>query len=853
MIEITPYTLKLAYRKLKSYYHYYHSSFYLKQKIIDFENNINKGILSFESLSNELNNLVQGNTTSIQSNNIGFRLYPKKNSFKNNYGKTQIEVERVNAFIEMDLSFHLVDVLFSLMLFEKTNHVINNDVALAGIKDERLSDLLESNSFLFKNYRFSYKKWKAIPRYCHDKNPSEDLTIVKTDIKNCFSSMIFNVDDIFKKIGLENNNVTIIMKSIFRLYSDKVFRYITKHNKEKNECCLPVGLLSSSILLNYLFSEIDECISNSSNIVLKYGRYADDIIIVFKGLINKSLPNLLIDHFDNVFSFDGELLTIKCPSMFRCNLILNKEKSFARFVHNDSNLKPTQDIFDFNNTSYIDYDDDERDNDIVFLDGIETLQDIRKNVIMFAKSDKRRRDEAKTFFRKLTDIELLNSFPIWTDIFKLFPDDREFDEELKNRILFAINGIGGNDYILNIKSSLETEFADAYKFSMLSSRECNYLLNITPTDIVNCIERYLNGEPTELFPKIITIAEISLYYATQHVGQYNFPLFNKTIELYKKINNVSNTIYYDINVFKYSFKDFESKGIINITSRNSLGNDARVALCALCMNDLEKSVSLLDETPKFYDLYDLENLLYEAKRDGAEYILLPEFAIIYDWILPLVKVARNIGITLISGITHTQMYKSTDVINMTLLFEHNSGMVVLKPKNYMPPEEIHIIEDVYKLTCYLPKAPLYYIVNDGLLCYSISTCYEITNAVDRTKMLDRINMLFLPVYNHDTNYFSSIIESFSRDASCFVGQANANNLGDTRLRQPTKHVEADIVKIKGGLNNYLVVGKLETKTLLNDNISFITDRKKYIEDNKDSDKTKHHKFKPLSAGDHHFE
>lgn len=815
MFEISPATLKLAFRKLKSYYHYCYSSLFLKQKIIDFETEIKNGKISFEVVSDRLNGLVRDSLTSIRSNEIDYMLYPKKNSFRNSYGKTWIDDDRVNAFIDMDISFHLVDVLFSLMLFEKTESIINRYISFAGLCDERLMNLYSSNNFLFKNYRSSYKKWKSIPNYCHEKNPCEDLTIVKLDIKNCYPSIIFNIDDIFNRIGLENNNITRIMKSVFRLYSDKVFRDITKYKKEKNESCLPVGLLSSQILLNYVFSEIDTRISESGNVVLKYGRYADDILIVFKGIIKTPLCDLLVEIFNDIFSFNGETLTLIPNPMFRQELLINNQKSLVRHLHKDTNLEPTKDVFDFNNTSYIDYDDDERDNDIVSLDGIENLQEIRKRLILFSKSQKRKDKDAKSLFRKLTDVEILNSFPIWINAFKLFENDSEFDSELTERIKNAINDISGNDSIVQgVKTTLNAEFKQSYKLSKMTSVQCNYLLNVTLQDITDCIKNYLGKKPIELFPRTITIADISLFYATRKVGFYNFPLFLETIELYKAINGVQNTIYYDINGFEYSCDDFESTGLINISSAKSANKETeetRIALCALNMNKLEISSNLEDEEPKNYDLVDIENLIREAKRSGASYVLFPEFAITFDWIWPLVKVARDCGITLISGVTHRKMHSGTGVVNLTLLFEHRSGMVILKPKNYMSPEEIYIIEDVYKATCYVPKKPLYYIVNDGTLSYSFATCYEITNIVDRAKMADRINMLFLPVYNRDTNFFSSIIESFSRDASCFIGQANANYMGDTRLRQPTKHQTADIVKIKGGLNNYLVVAKLEQR------------------------------------------
>ncbi len=64
-----------------------------------------------------------------------------------------------------------------------------------------------------------------------------------------------------------------------------------------------------------------------------------------------------------------------------------------------------------------------------------------------------------------------------------------------------------------------------------------------------------------------------------------------------------------------------------------------------------------------------------------------------------------------------------------------------------------------------------------------------------------------------TLYFSNIVTSFARDASCFVAVSNDNEFGDSRITGPYGHTKIDIVKLKGGLNHYFVVGGIDFKSL----------------------------------------
>lgn len=68
-------------------------------------------------------------------------------------------------------------------------------------------------------------------------------------------------------------------------------------------------------------------------------------------------------------------------------------------------------------------------------------------------------------------------------------------------------------------------------------------------------------------------------------------------------------------------------------------------------------------------------------------------------------------------------------------------------------------------------------------------------------------------WNPDTNYFSNIVESISRDLHSYVAQVNTSQFGDTRITQPSKTERKDILKLKAGDNDTILVGEINIKTL----------------------------------------
>jgi len=114
-----------------------------------------------------------------------------------------------------------------------------------------------------------------------------------------------------------------------------------------------------------------------------------------------------------------------------------------------------------------------------------------------------------------------------------------------------------------------------------------------------------------------------------------------------------------------------------------------------------------------------------------------------------------------------------------------------------------------------PKPSRYEIINYRNIYFSVCYCFELANISHREKLKAKIDLLIGVEWNKDTPYFSNIVESTSRDLHCFVAQVNTSKFGDTRLTQPKDTATKDLLKLKGGLNDTILVGQIDIQKLRN--------------------------------------
>ena len=62
--------------------------------------------------------------------------------------------------------------------------------------------------------------------------------------------------------------------------------------------------------------------------------------------------------------------------------------------------------------------------------------------------------------------------------------------------------------------------------------------------------------------------------------------------------------------------------------------------------------------------------------------------------------------------------------------------------------------------------------------FSVYCCYELADICDRALFKSYSDLMIAVEWNKDTNYYSNIIESLSRDMHCFCVQVNSSGYGD---------------------------------------------------------------------------
>lgn len=892
MFDITCENLKWAYKKLKKYFYYYNSSNYLKDKILKFENELNNN--TFEKLSKELNNMASLNHDMVSSKNIRFKIYPKKDVATIGSTTQKVEITDFNIFIDMPLSFYLVDILFTLDLLE-TVPSENLKYSYGNKFDERLyaSDInILTNSLLFSNHNKNYNDWKKSIYKGLSENSDKNKIVIKLDIKKCFYNVYFNLKEFILKIfsmDYKSDYVIKIMCNIYRYFSkiiDAELNLNVDLFKKENYVHLPVGLFSSYAILNILFSDFDYKIASNS---ISYARYVDDILIV-KELNDNEDENKKITIAD---LFNGEIfLNDKIYALNNIDfgkMIINPKKIETIYYRRGETLRNFSKKISKIIRPSLDFDDDSEEESeeegIIEIGSSYSLKYLRNKIYsIFEKSD----EEANEIYEFLDNIrynEWINLFSQWEFIFnnlRKIADD-SLQKKYYDIITNAINSISIN--ISNSKISYQ-KIENNLKNTLITELNYSYDKNtfekihlLSQSEIINYIYKKIMKEISFkediCFPIDVTYNQICFYISV--FGNISLhEILSLANQYYMLLNNYqyANKIVVDVvpnqNVVQFIYKRNKAIAPVNdvyatstdggnVISKLKEAESVKIAVANLNLKlkELEKT-DLSGDFPKTYKLFDLKRIIKTAKKLGAEVVVFPEFAIPFNSVFDIISYASRMHISLIGGITHIY-YASKSVANVTLIIDSFLNITLGKFKNYF--------SDLEKFLCvsngywfYEPKEPYYYIIDNGKYKYSTMTCFESTNINDRAILCDKIEVLYMPVFNKDTNYFSNIIGSYSRDASCFIVQSNTNEYGDSRITAPYKEKKMDIVKLKGGENNYLVIGNIDLKGLKDKHQKglFFENRlldlynKKITQETfqQEMDEYKKTKEKPIAAGNH---
>jgi len=300
MEDISLEDIELAYKKYKSYIYYDNSDLFNRKKIADFES---KGI---EKLLKKLQKALKKCNIEEYLEQIDYYELPKKFEEREdldiiiNYDNQAIKIKNTIKYINAPIEIHIISVLW-IMEYIKNNDLPNLEYCYGNILDINNSGTFNGELNLFQPYYIQYTKWreKAIEQAKNLLELNKNVAIISLDIANYYDSVRLNIEE--QKYSVGNTIVQDCMNKIYMKYSEDI--------KEKYK--LPIGLLSSSILANIYLQKLDKSINEK----LKpsyYGRYVDDILIVFEipHFEYKNKEEFLKEWFNDILILEKEQVRI---------------------------------------------------------------------------------------------------------------------------------------------------------------------------------------------------------------------------------------------------------------------------------------------------------------------------------------------------------------------------------------------------------------------------------------------------------------------------------------------------------------------------------------------------------------
>ena len=215
----------------------------------------------------------------------------------------------------------------------------------------------------------------------------------------------------------------------------------------------------------------------------------------------------------------------------------------------------------------------------------------------------------------------------------------------------------------------------------------------------------------------------------------------------------------------------------------------------------------------------------ESYNQNIDMIVFPEACIPYKWINWISDHARKQDLLTIFGLEHWVVNNIAYNFNVTLLpirvsaygteqsrKQFKALIPIIRLKNHYSPREVKELKG-YRFNIPIPSPSRYDLINWKGVNFTVFNCFELTNLSHRSYFRSKVDFLVACEFNRDTNYFSNIVESVTRDVHCYFIQSNSSDYGDNRITKPSPTADKDILKIKGGANSTVLVGTIDIKRL----------------------------------------
>ena len=262
--------------------------------------------------------------------------------------------------------------------------------------------------------------------------------------------------------------------------------------------------------------------------------------------------------------------------------------------------------------------------------------------------------------------------------------------------------------------------------------------------------------------------------------------------------------------------------------------EINIAVANVKMKDNDIEDILKQKTRNVSDrCNEIGRILNEAIRCHADILVFPEAYIPLEYLEILQRKVAKHNMVVIGGIEHIRheqlVYNITTTILPIKVKNTSYAVPFFHEKQYFSPGELEGLE---REECEPVKGQEHSLFQWKGINFVTYCCYELTSMKLRQTFQGKADIVFGVEWNRDIHYFGNIIHALSREMYCYCVQSNMSKYGDSRIVQPTSEVCSNIIRVKGGDNAAVLVGKVNIEKL----------RKNRVERNKEE------KFKPLPAG-----
>ncbi len=332
-MKLTTSIVEQAYLCLKSYAYHENLNLFLKQRLAASEvGEYDKTLSDFTDFLND-ENWNENPKFTHWLNDIGYYLLPKVVSRKedaeqnmhnekdglfisNMRSSNQYQVSKVNYFINSPIQLHILEMLWCIVVGPALESKLTSDCygnrMHESVKSSFDNTAAKTPNEVFKFYIEQYNQWRdqAIKVATEISKKRDDVALLSLDLKSYFYHVDLKFEQIIDLIesyysgDTDKRNISLkltqMLEVVFKRYNKKIHQRLKQTNAgcEKKQG-LPIGFASSSIIANWYLAQFDDAVADEVRPDY-YGRYVDDIIMVFKRpKLDAETPSIkkFVDHY----------------------------------------------------------------------------------------------------------------------------------------------------------------------------------------------------------------------------------------------------------------------------------------------------------------------------------------------------------------------------------------------------------------------------------------------------------------------------------------------------------------------------------------------------------------------------